>query len=210
MSRAPDVDGLLGPLKDVLRRSVRAHLVALDPVVRRRQSEAAAAVLAPWVLSRARGGPVALFASLPWEIETAPLDEVLRDAGLPRAVPAIVGRDLEFRLVPPDVEVSALPQGSFRVPTPGAELPRIALADCAVIVCPGLLFDRGGRRLGYGRGFYDRALRAARTTARAPTVGLFLDLQWCDGVPHGASDETLDWLCSAGRGVVPRRRRRRA
>jgi 5-formyltetrahydrofolate cyclo-ligase len=58
-----------------------------------------------------------------------------------------------------------------------------------VVIVPGLAFDRRGRRLGYGAGFYDRWLRRVRPdTAR---VGIGFSFQVVDRVPAGGSDERV-------------------
>ncbi|MGL5910045.1 MAG: 5-formyltetrahydrofolate cyclo-ligase, partial [Phycicoccus sp.] len=53
---------------------------------------------------------------------------------------------------------------------PSVSLGRLALADAALVLAPGLAVDRGGTRLGQGGGCYDRAL--PRRRAGAPVVVL--------------------------------------
>ena len=59
-----------------------------------------------------------------------------------------------------------------------------------VVIVPGLAFDRLGRRLGYGAGFYDRWLRRVRPDTMR--VGIGFSFQVVDRVPAGGSDERVD------------------
>ena len=64
----------------------------------------------------------------------------------------------------------------------------------------GLAFDRHGRRLGQGRGYYDRALAAARSRGDVLAVGFGLDQQEVEAVPTDVHDQPLDGLLVPGRG----------
>lgn len=48
-------------------------------------------------------------------------------------------------------------------------------SDLKLILCPGVAFDRNGRRIGFGKGYYDRFLK--ELNARVPLVGLAFDSQ---------------------------------
>jgi 5-formyltetrahydrofolate cyclo-ligase len=54
---------------------------------------------------------------------------------------------------------------------------------------PGVAFDRACRRLGNGKGYYDRAIAALRP---ACTVGVCYAAQLVDEVPVGPHDAVLD------------------
>ena len=58
-------------------------------------------------------------------------------------------------------------------------------------VTPGLGFDRCGRRLGHGKGFYDAALRRAPLAVR---VGIGYDFQLVSEIPVEECDEPLDFI----------------
>jgi 2-amino-4-hydroxy-6-hydroxymethyldihydropteridine diphosphokinase len=57
-------------------------------------------------------------------------------------------------------------------------------------ICPGLAFTLDGKRLGFGGGWYDRFLAAAKPTARA--YGVAYSFQIKDSLPQGEWDRRLD------------------
>ncbi len=192
--------------KQRLRRELRALLAALPPATKRHGGEAVARHLSPLLprpaspCSSEQGSPeeaVAFFASSDDELDTRPLDDLLRARGIARALPRIVGDDLVFHLI--DGEAHALPRDRFGIPTPLASSPTVALSACTLVVIPGLAFDGDGGRIGYGRGYYDRALAGVD---RQRMVAVFLDEQRVDRVPMAAGDVRLPRLCTPARGVV--------
>lgn len=154
------------------------------------------------VADHAPASTVSIFGGLRGEISMEPLDELLRSLGLARALPVIVGGDLEFRRLLRELALGALPGDTMGIPVPPPEAGAVALWDCSLILVPGLAFDEQGGRLGRGRGFYDRALRAVRRAGgRAPFVALGLDVQQVPHVPRGAEDVLVDALCTPGGGL---------
>ena len=69
---------------------------------------------------------------------------------------------------------------------------RVAVSpqDVDVVVTPGLAFDREGRRLGYGGGYYDRYL--SRLHPHAVRIGIGFSRQVVEEVPEEDGDETVD------------------
>ena len=55
-------------------------------------------------------------------------------------------------------------------------------------------FDRTGRRLGRGGGFYDRFL--ADSSLRAKRCGIFFDAQLVDAIPAEPHDIVVDFLAT--------------
>jgi len=68
------------------------------------------------------------------------------------------------------------------------------------IVTPGLAFDRHGRRLGRGMGYYDRYLADPRMQG-AVRIGVCWSMQVLAEIPVDHHDVSVDWICHE-RGVL--------
>jgi 5-formyltetrahydrofolate cyclo-ligase len=64
-----------------------------------------------------------------------------------------------------------------------------------IILVPLLAFDGEGYRLGYGGGYFDRAMQSLRTTATPPKfIGVAYSMQEVEMVPTDESDQPLDGI----------------
>lgn len=123
------------------------------------------------------------------EVDLSELNEVLCQEGRRLAVPKCEGLKpgemvaVEYkpgcRLVKTDLGVME-PVGADVVP-PG---------EIGVVLAPGVAFDRMGRRLGHGMGYYDRYLAAADVTV----IGVCYAAQLVDEVPTDEFDRAVDLL----------------
>jgi 5-formyltetrahydrofolate cyclo-ligase len=86
---------------------------------------------------------------------------------------------------------SELVQGPFGVLEPPPDARTLSLERLDLVVVPGLAFDRCGRRLGRGKGFFDRLLTRARHARR---WGVAFAFQVVDEVPTAPHDANLDVL----------------
>ena len=130
---------------------------------------------------------VALYAPIHHEVETAAVASEAISTGKTLLYPAVVGNDLQFR------RVSALDElvpGRFGIPEPqGAPCNP---ADADLIVVPGVAFDIFGRRIGYGKGFYDRSLHRLERSGRL--VGFCYDFQLFEEIVGEPHDVTMDLI----------------
>lgn len=97
------------------------------------------------------------------------LEQALRD-GKRVAVPKIYGAEMKFIYLD---DLSAVAPGYAGIPEPIADAP-VADDAHALVLMPGLAFDKQGHRIGYGGGFYDKFLAAE---PEHPTLALCYDFQ---------------------------------
>ncbi|MDP2690747.1 MAG: 5-formyltetrahydrofolate cyclo-ligase [Deltaproteobacteria bacterium] len=101
-------------------------------------------------------------------------DEIFRSAVnggkevyYPRVVKGPV-RHIEFFRVS---RLNDLSPGSYEIPEPGKGEVKGDPGAFDLVVVPGVAFDRKGARLGYGKGYYDRALSSLRCAVVALAYG---------------------------------------
>jgi 5-formyltetrahydrofolate cyclo-ligase len=134
----------------------------------------------------AAGRVVAGYWPIGAEADPLPALQDLRAAGVTIALPCIEGADLTFReLGDPD----ALEPGPKGTSQPATSQP---LVRPQALIVPLLAFDLRGARLGYGKGYYDRALRTLRAGGPIFAVGLAFEAQRVDILPWEEWDEPLD------------------
>lgn len=143
------------------------------------------------VVSQAEPGwVVSGYWSMRNEVDLGPVLERLVAAGFDCALPVVQGRSkpLVFRRWRPGDALAEAPFGLREPLDTATEVsPRILLV-------PLLAFDRMGRRLGYGGGYYDRTLSGLRSGGAATAVGIAFAAQELAEVPAGPGDERLDWI----------------
>ena len=135
-----------------------------------------------------RATPVVVAGYLPIrsELDPRPLMAALHRRGATIAVPVIVAKDrpLRFRRWVPR---GRLVPGLFGVAVPAAG----PWLRPDVLLVPLLAFDRSGRRLGYGGGFYDRTLAARARQPGMQAFGIGYRDQMRDALPASATDIPL-------------------
>ena len=132
---------------------------------------------------------VMAFWSFGSEVPTAGLIERLRGEGFRTALPRIVAGELEPRTFVPGDRVTMASFGAGE-PSGGQVL---GDSEVDVVVTPGVAFDRRGKRIGYGGGFYDRFFVRARPDALR--TGICFGVQLVDRpLPAGNFDLSLDLI----------------
>ncbi len=104
------------------------------------------------------------------EVRTVPMmEQAIRD-GKKVAVPKVYGQEMKFILID---DFSKVEKGYAGIPEPVADGP-VAEDKTALVLMPGLAFDKEGHRIGYGGGFYDKFLASEPDH---PTLALCYDFQ---------------------------------
>jgi 5-formyltetrahydrofolate cyclo-ligase len=172
--------GALKRAKREVRRALLEDRDALPPGARAEWGERIAELFVE--LPEVRdASTVMLFSSFGSEVPTGPSIERLRDRGTTVALPRIEDGDLVPVAFVPGDPVRATSFGAFEPIDPLGLDP----ASLDVVGVPGVAFDRLGRRIGYGGGYYDRFLR----NLAAFRIGIAFSVQVIDGrLPAGSFD----------------------
>lgn len=86
-------------------------------------------------------------------------------------------------------------RGRFEVPEPDANCRSIPLNQLDFALVPGIAFDLAGRRLGRGKGYYDRLL----AEVRGHKCGVAFDAQIVAEVPEGPHDVRVNSILTPTR-----------
>jgi 5-formyltetrahydrofolate cyclo-ligase len=184
--------------KLALRRQALAARDRLSADVRAAASAAIAGRIAA-LPSFAAARTVLLTLAFRSEWDTLPLVRAALAAGKTVAVPRVNAgtRMLELHAIAdPARDVAPGHQG---IPEPLPHCPRVAPDAVDWVLVPGVTFDRAGRRLGYGGGYYDRLLAGC---GPAVTVGVCFEALVLKDMPLTAHDLPVDHVVTEVRGVV--------
>lgn len=167
--------------KSELRRLVRAKLAGMTGEEKERCSELLCkSIKSHLTVSGAR--VVALFSPLPDEPQIWPLVEELAK-NLLVVLPRVEGDAMRFYSIG-DMKVGAFgimePQGSLCI-SPG---------EIDAIIVPGVAFTLTGRRMGRGKGFYDKYM--SHNDFRALKIGVCYPVQIVDELPCEQHDINMD------------------
>ncbi|MDO1582025.1 5-formyltetrahydrofolate cyclo-ligase [Rhizobium oryzicola] len=134
------------------------------------------------------GSIVSGFLPIRSEADIRPLLSILRSRGARICVPVILDKiTIVFRELLPDAPLVPMGFGTFG---PG---PNAAVLDPDIMLMPLSAFDAEGQRIGYGGGYYDRAIDQMRKKGRTPAlIGIAFDCQEVASVPAEPHDIRLN------------------
>ena len=178
------------------KRQIRAKYKplrrALDPAWKQAADEAIRKRVES-LPSYQRAACLLCYVSLSDEIDTTVLIRHALDAGKTVCVPVSIEEThtVDFYRIR---SLDELRPGTYGVlePDPGQAEKMTDFPRPAVCVVPGLVFDREGYRLGYGKGYYDRFLQRFGGVK----IGVCYQQFVLDLLPHGYFDRPVDWLIS--------------
>ena len=139
---------------------------------------------------------IMMYHSLPDELSTH--DFLRKWAGKKRFyLPRVNGVNLE--VLP--YEESRLELGSFHIEEPtGNDI--TDPSEIELVVVPAVAYDRKGKRLGRGKGFYDRFL----TQTKATKVGVGYEFQLVDELPAEPHDIPMDMVITQKTTIIIRKK----
>lgn len=127
---------------------------------------------------------ILMYHSLPDELDTRKFLRKWKDRKQ-FFLPRVNGVNLE--LLPYDE--SRLEIGSFHIEEPKGDAV-YPVEEIELMIIPGVAFDRKGKRLGRGKGFYDRLL----ATTSATKIGVGYEFQLVDELPTEKHDIGMDMV----------------
>lgn len=133
---------------------------------------------------------IAFYLSKGSEVETSEMIAEAIEQGKEILVP-ITSEEIEFVKF---TSFDELAPAKFDVPEPKTKIRSAQELD--VVIVPGLAFDLDLHRLGYGKGYYDRALNKLPNAVR---IGICFDFQIVEKIPRHGHDERLHLTISEKR-----------
>lgn len=129
---------------------------------------------------------ILLYCATKGEPDLTPVfDSILKD-GKTLVLPRVKGDNLELLEVE---DPKCLINGTFNIPEPPKGR-RINPEELDLAVVPGIIFDREGYRIGFGKGYYDRLLKRVG----APKVGVAYSFQVLSKIPRDEWDVPVDMV----------------
>ncbi len=124
------------------------------------------------------------------EIDLRPVLADIRDRGGRICLPVVIDKQtIEFRELLREAAMIKTGFGTF-----GPDENAVVL-DPAVLLVPLSAYDLRGGRLGYGAGFYDRAIEKLQVKSIKPVlIGMAFSCQQVDQVPMEPHDQRLDFV----------------
>ena len=147
---------------------------------------------------RARG--IACYVNKDSEVATRPLIRKALDSKKRVLVPVVKKGDIDLFFSEIKDLGKELAPGSFNIPEPREEYLRPESLDAVdVMFVPGIVWDKEGYRLGWGRGYFDRVLKTLPEHVRS--IGLSFNLQLVSRVPRDQFDLPVNTVVTESRVV---------
>ena len=138
---------------------------------------------------------ILMYASLPDEVETLSLiRELVEEAKSQVYCPVTRGDEMEFYRIS---SLEDLKEGNFHVLEPEALAESQLEIQKDIRYCmlmPGLMFDKKGNRLGYGKGYYDKYLARVPKDVNLTTIALSYESMVKDAIPAEETDWRADYI----------------
>lgn len=181
-------------VKAAIRSRVRAVLAGVSSGEAAEASTRACALLRAQPIWR-ESKSILFYAPLAQELDLSPLmtDALISDktVALPRFI-AETGQYAAFQVTNP---ADGLTRGNFGILEPLSTAPSVPVNQLDLALVPGIAFDMCGRRLGRGKGFYDRLLAAVP----GAKCGVAFDQQVVGEIPVESHDIVMNFILTPTR-----------
>ncbi len=142
----------------------------------------------------AKAHVIALYSSIGGEVETVEVLEAALKEGKIVLFPVVCGDHLRFIRVS---DPSKMARGAFGISEPCITGEAYAPDAADLVVVPGVAFDRTGKRIGFGKGYYDRSLHHLEGNGKL--VGFCYDFQLVDEIIAEPHDVAVDVIITEKR-----------
>lgn len=171
-------------------KSLRAEITSQDKKALDEKICAATVALASFRYANT----VLMYAPTESEIDVMPIARYALECGKKVAFPRcnVDEHTMDFKYV---ASLDELTVGEYSIREPLQSAESVTDFSHSICIVPGLVFDRAGYRVGYGKGYYDRFLSGYRETK----LGLVYSDYILECVPRGRFDRHVDILvCEKG------------
>jgi 5-formyltetrahydrofolate cyclo-ligase len=179
-----------------MRREVRQRVAALTEIERARAATKVRGILSEqqrWRDARS----ILFYAALPDELDIRPLLELGLAMQKLVALPRYDSQSGQYCACEVRNLAGDLTPGRYGVQEPSTQCGTVPLNQLDFVLVPGVAFDLSGRRLGRGKGFYDRLLGAVRGT----TCGIAFDEQIVPCIPVEPHDSDVNCILTPTRWI---------
>lgn len=184
------------------KRVLRASMLEARQRLSRAEQDASAALMLEALTSLreyAAARSVALYVASYGEVPTGALINRAIAAGKAVLLPAVTTQGVVFRRITTEAD---LVRGRYGIQEPPPYCKALEPSEIDLFVIPGVAFDLSGKRIGYGKGYYDRALHNLENSGKL--IGLCYDFQLVDVIVGEPHDVVMDLVITERRVVAPR------
>lgn len=175
--------------KKELRKQVRELKRHYSPKELIDMSQSIVSALTSYIMKKDGINTILLYHSMPDEVFTHEMIELLKDKGKKVLLPTVVGDELELHeYVSND---ACHTENTFHIQESDGPL-FTAYESIELAIIPGMAFTKKGDRLGRGKGYYDRLL----PKIKCPLIGLAFPFQIVDSIDCEEHDVKMDYVVS--------------
>ena len=177
--------------KILIRQKILRHRKDLSPLKKSQAESAMLESLLTWEVFK-KAKVIHIFIAKPDEPDTRQIIRNCWISGKRVAVPLVLPNT--FNLIHSEIKsFDRLIYGTYGIQEPSPESRIIMTPDMFdLVIVPGVAFDKKGRRIGQGKGYYDRFLELTS----AFRLALAFDCQLLENVPSELNDIPMDAILS--------------